>query len=186
MSREREIFKDHVAKVIMNTEDFFIADWANANGSSDYAIRYVLDVKKGILMITGDVGSAIANWYLPVTAKKLKSLVLNVGYFVGKIRCSTDLYIYREDDIREDLNEKYKELKNMIHHINSLESLRDDFEVLRDWCNNYQYTDAKMTPEIERICDTYGINLSKIGSRISPRVHMWTVGYQMLAEQLGI
>lgn len=23
MSREREIFKDHVAKVVMNTEDFF-------------------------------------------------------------------------------------------------------------------------------------------------------------------
>lgn len=185
MSREREIFKNHVAKVIMNTEDFFIADWANANGSSDYAIRYVLDIKKGILMITGDVGSAIASWYSPVTAKKLKGLVLDFGYFVGKIKCSTDLYIYREDDICEDLDEKYKELKNMIHII-PLESLRDDFEVLRDWCNNHQCADAKMSPEIEMICDTYAINLDGIGRRISPRVHLWAAGYQMLAEQLGI
>ena len=185
MSREREIFKDHVAKVVMNTEDFFIADWANANGSSDYAIRYVLDIKKGILMITGDVGSAIANWYSPVTAKKLKSLVLNVGYFVGKIRCSTDLYIYREEDIREDLDEKYEELQHKVSD-DSLDDLREDFEVLRDWCSNYQCTNAKVTPEIEIICDTYAINLSRIGRRISPRVHLWAAGYQMLAEQLGI
>ena len=191
MSREREIFKDHVAKVVMNTEDFFIADWANANESSDYAIRYVLDIKKGILMITGDVGSAIANWYSPVTAKKLKGLVLDIGYFVGKIKCSTDLYIYREEDIREDLNEKYVELQHKVilqHKVSddSLDDLREDFEVLFDWCNNHQCADAQMSPEIKMICDTYAINLSKIGRRISPRVHLWAVGYQTLAEQLGI
>ena len=71
-------------------------------------------------------------------------------------------------------------------HIISLESLRDDFEVLRDWCNNHQCADAKMSPEIEMICDTYAINLDRIGRRISPRVHLWAAGYQMLAEQLGI
>lgn len=185
MSREREIFKDHVVNVVMNTEDFFIADWANANGSSDYAIRYVLDIKKGILMITGDVGSAIVNWYSPVTAKKLKGLVLDIGYFVGKIKCSTDLYIYREEGIREDLNEKYVELQHKVSD-DSLDDLREDFEVLLDWCNNHQCADAKITPEIEMICDTYAINLDRIGRRISPRVHLWAVGYQMLAEQLGI
>lgn len=185
MSREREIFEDHVAKVVMNTEDFFIADWANANGSSDYAIRYVLDIKKGILMITGDVGSAIASWYSPVTAKKLKGLVLDIGYFVGKIRCSTDLYIYREEDIRKDLDEKYVELQHKVRG-DSLDNLREDFETLCDFCINYQCADAKMSPEIEMICDTYAINLGRIGRRISPRVHLWITGYQMLAEQLGI
>ena len=111
----------------------------------------MLDIKKGILIITGDVGSAIANWYSPVTAKKLK-------------------YVELQHKVSDD----------------SLDDLREDFEVLLDWCNNHQCADAQMSPEIEMICDTYAINLGRIGSRISPRVHLWAVGYQMLAEQLGL
>lgn len=120
------IFCDHTAEMIANTGDIFIADWKNANGSSDFAIRYMLDIKKGILTISGDVGSCIANWYHEVTSAELKTLMEDAEYFVSKIQCSS----------------------RKVYHTT---------------CGPHDLIDI---------------------IKIDYSIYLWTIGYQMLAEQL--
>ena len=38
-----EIFETHIAKVILNNDDYFILDWRKENGSGDFYINYILD-----------------------------------------------------------------------------------------------------------------------------------------------
>lgn len=56
-------FKDHKATVVQSDDKFFILDWRHISGTGDYYVRYILDIKRGVFFISGDLGDCIACWY---------------------------------------------------------------------------------------------------------------------------
>ena len=68
-------FATHQAKLIQDTDRYFIADWRRADGNVDYYINFILDKKRGSLIISGDVGACIATWYNALTLKNLNSYI---------------------------------------------------------------------------------------------------------------
>lgn len=45
MITPRNFFENHVAKVILDNEDYFVLDWRKDNNTSDFYINYILDRK---------------------------------------------------------------------------------------------------------------------------------------------
>ena len=67
-------------KLILEDDNFFIMDWRDKHGSGNLATRYIVDKKKGDLIIKGDAGDCIASWYNEVTPEKLVSYINSTGY----------------------------------------------------------------------------------------------------------
>jgi len=68
-------FKDHAATLVQDTDRFTIIDWRNRNGSSNYSITFIVDKKRGSLIVSGDLGDSIAVWYNPVEISDLKKYI---------------------------------------------------------------------------------------------------------------
>lgn len=187
MAKKR--FKDHKATIILHNNNFFIVDWRRSDGSGDYAVRYILDIQKGNFIVTGDLGDSIASWYNLVSPQNLKSYLNDIGYYIGKMQCSSDLYCYRDEDIIRDLEalkEEYVEFSMAM----DAEEINTDFEemkeILLDLPLPCTYPE-RLTDLMEKYEeDWFDTNFTEIGKRISPRVVLWAVGYQMACEQLKI
>ena len=76
-------FDTHKAAIAVTTERFLGIDWRRADGSGDYYVSYLLDLKRGALYISGDLGDCIAVWYNPLNEKDLKGYIRDIGYFIG-------------------------------------------------------------------------------------------------------
>ena len=88
--RARNSFRNHEATIVLQNDDFFVVDWKNRNGSGEYAVRYLLDIKKGNFVVSGDLGDSVASWYNKVIPEKLKSFVNDISYYIGKFQCTSD------------------------------------------------------------------------------------------------
>lgn len=104
----KEKFKNHQAKILTNDKNIMIIDWRNKNGSSEYYIRYIIDLQMGSFIVQGDCGYTIASWQDPKTPTEIKNLSDSIPYFLSKLKCSSDKYRYDEEDIKNDLNEAKK------------------------------------------------------------------------------
>ncbi len=180
-------FKDHKATIILHDDNFFIVDWRRSDGSGEYAVRYILDIQKGNFIVTGDLGDSIASWYNPVSPKNLKLYLDDILYYIGKLQCSSDLYCYRNEDIirdLEDLKEEYTEISMTMDE----EEINTDFEEMKEIllalplpCT-YPEELTDLMQKYEE--DWFDSNFAGIGKRVSPRVVLWAVGYQMACERL--
>ena len=75
MTKERiakfcEKFNTHKATLIQDTDRYLIIDWRRADGSGDYYVNYIVDKKRGNLIVSGDLGEYGNNgkgpvWWLP-------------------------------------------------------------------------------------------------------------------------
>lgn len=180
-------FKDHKATIILHDDNFFIVDWRRSDGSGEYAVRYILDIQKGNFIVTGDLGDSIASWYNPVSPKNLKLYLDDILYYIGKLQCSSDLYCYRNEDIirdLEDLKEEYIEFSMTMDE----EEVNTDFEEMKEILLDlplpctYPEELTDLMQKYEE--DWFDSNFAGIGRRVSPRVVLWAVGYQMACERL--
>lgn len=64
-------FATHKATLIQDTDRYFAADWRRSDGSGDYYANFIVDKKRGSLIISGDLGDCIATWYNELTPAKL-------------------------------------------------------------------------------------------------------------------
>ena len=195
----KEKFSTHKATLIQDAERFLIIDWRRADGSSDYYVNYIVDKKRGSLIVSGDLGDSIATWYNPLTAEKIKSFIHNdVGYYVGKLQCASNKYCYDEANIIADLKEyllgcdvgmlitEYN--KHGSHYIERESEL---WKALENDVSGCIYGDAFIPSEdIKNFCEEMDIDywewLYSCGKRIHPRVYLWAEGFYMACEQLGI
>lgn len=93
-------YETHKATLIQNSERYCIIDWRRADGSGNCYVNYIVDKKRGSLIVSGDLGDSIATWYNPVEPCNLKKYIHNdVYYYMGKFQCASDKYVYDEDDI---------------------------------------------------------------------------------------
>ena len=188
-------FKTHKATLIQDTERYLAIDWRKTNGSSEFYVNYVFDKKCGSLIISGDLGYCIATWHNVLDVTKLKSLIKDAPYFVKKIQCSTDKYVYDENDILADIREiiEQHDIDRFIANNNDECENADEFwKIIENEINNSRCTNTFLPTDrlVEIISeidpDYYYEWLYRCGQRIDARVYLWIVGFQMACDQLGL
>lgn len=189
----RERFAAHKATLIQDTERYLAIDWRKSDGGGDYYVNYILDKKRGSLIISGDLGDCIATWYNKLSAAKVKSLVNDVDYFIGKFQCASDDYTYYEDDVMTDI-------RNQLNDLDISEFVNDEWhgdiydlwQTIEDEVSESTCRLGKFLPtdELVKIMGEVDSDFSQwlysCGQRIHPRVYLWAVGFQMACEQLGL
>lgn len=184
-------FANHEATLVQSDKNFFIVDWRNKNGSCDYYVRFMLDIKLGTLIIQGDLGDCIARWYNNVTPKQLYSYVNTPEYFIGKFRVTSDDFTYMYKDALEDLEElKQRYLEGYRIPPDEVEK---DFDILGEFIND---DELRFGPDfflgegwgsiMYQYSDEPYVTFGELGKRVSARVYLWIEGYRMACEQLGI
>ena len=191
MERCRLKFETHKAKLLYEDDRFFILDWRRADGSVIYYVNYMVDKRRGVLTVTGDLGESIAVWYNSVTPEKLSSWISDIGYYIDKIKCSSDLYTYDSDDVIKDMKQ-YISDETIQEYVESQTLYEDSEEVWEALKENVERsverTSFVPTSELVEIIsdmdDDYWDWIGSCGRRIDLRVYLWAVGFQMAIEQL--
>ena len=187
--------KEFEPTLILENEDFFIMDWRDKHGSGNLATRYIVDKKKGDLIIKGDAGGCIASWYNEVTVENLVRYVNSVWYFIGKMNCSTNKYSYRHEDVEADLEETKQECLKLLREDNLFievteEELEEDFREMKEILGDMRLSEDTQYPS--KLTDLMGKYdpdwwegaFSSLGKRIDKRIYLWVYGYQEGVERL--
>ncbi len=171
----------HRATLVENTDRYTIIDWRKGNGGSDYYVNYIIDKKRGYLIISGDLGECIATWYSRNTVHNIAGYVRNISYFIEKIKCSSDCYIYDEEKIIDAVRLELR--KAGVTRLNDWEKFKEEV---------YEYTtDSGFIPH-GHARDFLDANLgedwwdgsNKWGRSVSQRVYLWAAGLNMAVDQL--
>lgn len=169
----KEKFKNHKATIITETENIFVMEWKNKNGSQEYFVKYILDKQQGVFMVYGDLGESMAYWHNELEVTDVTSFVYDIGYYSEKIKIG-NIYTLRYDDIINDLSELRKEYIDNTEALQSfdkaLECVKYDNNALYELLTEYIETDE----------------LSCVGKRLDQRIHLWAAGFLLACEQLGI
>ena len=191
--RCKKRFKDHKATVLLENENFLVLDWRNKDGSGEYSVRYIVDCQKGNLFISGDLGDCIASWFNEITPDAMARYVNDIQYFMGKFQCSSDKYDYHWEDIKSDLEgirEEYLEEHKSYGYGETVEEIEKDFAEMLDLCEEMTFGENIPYPDnFVKLAEKYAApwwesEFANIGKRISGRVYLWVVGYQMALKQI--
>ena len=179
----KKSFSTHQATLIQNTDRFLIIDWRRADGSSDYYVNYIVDKKRGSLIVSGDLGDSIATWFNPINPTNLKKYVLDVGYYISKFQCSSNKYRYDFEDILADIKEYVSDF--------GFEIDEELWENVKESVENSNYgTEFIPSKELIELISEFDSDycewLYHCGERVHIRVHLWAEGFNMACEQLGI
>lgn len=193
IAHAKERFAHHKATLIQNTDRYCIMDWRRADGDINHYVNYIVDKKRGSLIVSGDLGDSIATWYNSLDLANLKSYIHNdVGYYISKIQCSSDLYSYDEDDVIEDIKARLDEpdVLEYIEENDRFESEEEFWEFVEDEVSSSIYDRFIPSQDLSDVIEEIYYNswewLSDCGKRISTRVYLWAEGFYMACNQLGI
>lgn len=192
-------FATHKATLIQDTDRYLIIDWQRADKSNDYYVNYIVDKLRGSLIVSGDLGDSIATWYNPIDPSNLKKWITNdTGYYVKKLQCTSDKYVYNEDDVLKDIKDylKHSDTENIIEAYNTTGSYAADTEnevwsyIEDEIYSSVNGNEFQPTSELINFCkelDTdYYEWLYDCGKSIHPRIYLWAEGLYRACEQLGI
>lgn len=197
----KRAFATHKATLIQDTDRYLIIDWRRADGSSNYYVNYIVDKKRGSLIVSGDLGDSIATWYNPVNPAKLKNWVGNdIGYYIQKIQCASNIYCYNGEDIAAEIKSQLscydsEELISAYNeHIPSYLGVKTEAELWEQIAADAYdcIYDDKFIPseKIKDFCSEldsdYWEWLYNCGREIHPSVYLWAAGFYMACGQLGI
>lgn len=192
-------FKDHVATLIQDTDRFTIIDWRKRNGSGDYYINFIVDKKRGSLIVSGDLGDSIATWYNPIKVNDLKDYIFkDIPYYMSKFQCTSDSLVYDEDDVLESLidglfgveDDRSENIDTYIE--SSCFDTFDEFkEALREEVERSIFDkDFRPTERLyELATDVYPDAwecFNGCGAKIDGRVYLWAIAFNMACNQLGL
>lgn len=184
-------FATHKAKLIQDTDRYFIADWRRADGKVDYYINFILDKKRGSLIISGDVGDCIATWYNALTLENLNSYIrYDVEYFISKFQASSDKYVYYDDDVLADIKEHFKEYEIEVYSGIGYDNEEEFWELVgeevAESCGGkYYHPTDRLVELIENYDRDYWEWLSYCGQRINRHVYLWIYSFNQALAQLG-
>ena len=183
-----ENFKDFVATVIVDNDKFFIVDWRHKDGGSNYFVRYICDLKLGSLIINGDLGSCVANWYHSVSVAEFRQYMNDLSYFIEKFKCYTDRCYRSKEVIDSDLADLKKRIIED-EWVDDLSEIDEDFKEIRDYFVMHWKEDAFLEPDIIEIFKKYSDEwwedeFADIGLTVHPFVKLWVEGFNLALEQL--
>ena len=192
-------FKDHAATLIQDTDRFTIIDWRNRNGSSEYSIIFIVDKKRGGLIVSGDLGDSIALWYNPVEISDLKKYIYkDIPYYMSKFQCTSDGLVYEEDDVVESLidglfgtdDDRGENIETYID-VSEFDSF-DDFkeEIVNEVQKSIHNREFHPTERLYDLAtdvfpDAWEL-FNGCGAKIDGRVYLWAIAFNMACNQLGI
>ena len=185
-------FATHKATLLQDTDRYCIIDWCRADGSGNCYVNYIVDKKRGSLIVSGDLGDSIETWFNAVTPAKLKGYIYNdVDYYISKFQCASDQYTQNEDDVMEDIK-SYIDDDELWDAFSESERCGFDtpeemWEAVEDEVSSCIYGN-KFIPS-DRLSNLFPESwewLSDCGKRTALRCYMWAEGFYMACEQLGI
>ncbi len=188
-------FATHKATKVVDDARYLIVDWRREDGCGDYYINFIVDKKRGAFIVSGDLGDSIAVWYNPVAVEDMSSWIYNdIGYYISKIQCSSNLYTYDEDDILADIMEYLGEegVESLLENNPVYENIDELKEALMEDIGDSLYERNTFIPSsglIELLCEDdpdYWEWLPNCGKRIDGRVYLWAIGFKMALDQLGM
>lgn len=179
--------RNHKATLLQNTDRYTIIDWRNGNGSGEYYVNYIIDKKRGSLIISGDLGDCIATWYNKCSVHDITYYIRSVDYFVGKFQCTSDDYVYDEDEIIEEVKNQLEDIG--IEHTEEFEEEFEDFKYELSDCVNKDGFFPNMVTTVSEFLDKYlgdywWESSNTWGRSISKKVYLWVAGLNMAVEQL--
>ena len=183
-------FKDFIVE-FKDYKDLQTIDWRNKNGSNNYHIHYILDIKQQYMHISGDLGSACFCLTWQPCFENVHSLLRDPGYILGKMECATDKYVYPEEYVRAEIEEYYAESRPQRENFDDEEEFWEETEkfenTVNDFINAHDYKNGFMPfasdcfEDIEELDpEWYEHNF---GCCVAPRVYLWLVGLEMAYEQ---
>lgn len=182
-------FENHVATVLVDNDDLFSLDWRNKDGGSDYYVRYIVDKKLGTFYISGDIGSCVSYWYHSVQPRHIAVYIRNLPYFISKIECSSDKYIRTEEQIKIDLDKLKAEIIEE-RWVDDLSEIDNDFKEIENYfLENLRaeiYYDQDIIEIFEKYCEEWWEVFDSIGIVVHPRLELWSDGFNLALEQLGM
>lgn len=192
-------FIDHSATLIQDTDRFTIIDWRNRNGSSEYSITFIVDKKRGSLIVSGDLGDSIAVWYNPVEISDLKKYIYkNIPYYMSKFQCTSDGLVYEESDVVECLIDGLfgtddDRNDNIDAYISASEfDSFDDFveEITDEVQKSIHNRDFHPTERLYDLAtdvypDAWEL-FNECGGKIDGRIYLWAIAFNMACDQLGM
>lgn len=185
IKRAQNSFRNHKAK-FEQFDGISILDWRNIDGSSNYYVHYVFDEEKGCLYITGDLGSAVVRLTERATLESLSSYINSVDYFLGKIQCSTDKYVYNEELARNQLkqrliipDEEYED-----ERLEELQELISDTLECFEELSGFNLSDD-VEERLSKEDADYWEWIYDIGKTVDIRVILWLVGLEMAHKQVS-
>lgn len=185
--------------LVQEDDNFFIMDWRDKNGSGNMATRYILDKKKGTLIITGDSGNCIAAWYNSINPEDMAVYINSVDYFIGKIQCTEFKYEYEWTDVLSDLKALREEYLGYVREGDILdnkdnmiteEECEEDFDEMKELLYDINIDEHASYPEeLVELFEKYSTDwwesgFSDLGKRISIRIYQWIYGFQTGLEIL--
>ena len=186
-------FATHKATLIQNTDRYLIIDWRKEDGSGDYYVNYIVDKKRGSLIVSGDLGDSIATWLNPLDPAKLKQYIHNdAGYYISKFQAASDCYYYDSENVIADMKKEIEAIETDFCIDGEIYSADEFWELIEDEVENCIYNgnfipSGSLTDILEEVgcCDVFEW-LYTCGRRIETRVYLWAEGFYMACEQLGI
>lgn len=195
IKREYEVeakknFKNHEATYVEYSGDLAVLDWRNQDGSSTHYIRYVFDGCN--LYISGDVGTVMVRLTEKATLATLAGYLDMVNYFVKKIQCSSDLYMYdfaaaskaldqRLIDALDD--EEYNDPDDKQTALEDRYDLKSDLLECLDPCAGWTVGND-LTERLSEIDPDYAEWLYTAGRDLHPRVAYWLWGLYLAYHQI--
>ena len=204
MSRNEE----HVRKIIAKALETFSSHKATYKelggvdtlefrrpGEICYSLRVVFDHERGrSVYICGDIGEAVIYPTCPATLKDMAAcftrrkadgtISVNWGYFLEKVRCSSDRYDWSEEDFGADFKEECEErgIENaeefIEEHMNSWDG---GIEV--DGRNGVKFSE-RARREMEDYDHDFWEWAYDCGKRVSGRVILWLVALRLASEMI--
>lgn len=204
MSRNEE----HVRKIIAKALETFSSHKATYKeldgvdtlefrrpGEIFYSLRVVFDHERGqSVYICGDIGEAVIYPTCPATLKDMAAcftrrkadgtISVNWGYFLEKVRCSSERYDWSEEDFVADFKEECEErgIENaeefIEEHMNSWDG---GIEV--DGRNGVKFSE-RARREMEDYDHDFWEWAYDCGKRVSGRVILWLVALRLASEMI--
>lgn len=195
IKREYEVeakknFKNHEATYVEYSGGLAVLDWRNKDGSSTHYIRYVFDGCN--LYISGDVGTVVVRLTEKATLATLAGYLDMVNYFVKKIQCSSDLYLYDfataskvlDQHLIDALDDKeYDDPDDKQTALEDRYDLKSDLLECLDSCTGWTVGND-LTEKLSEIDPDYIEWLYTAGRDLHPRVAYWLWGLYLAYHQI--
>ena len=73
-------------------------------------MNYIVDKKRGSLVVSGDLGDSIATWFNKIKPSNLKNYVKNdIEYYISKIQTASNLFYYDEKNVVDSIKYNLKD-----------------------------------------------------------------------------
>lgn len=178
-----ERFKDHVA-TYCDYGNVKTLTWAKP-GRRDYSMRYVFDAEAHTMTITGDLGFAVVYPTCKVDLEHCAQAFQSVDYFSEKIRASSDLYVFDEEDAEAELRERLLSENMSDDQKSEVESMIEDIMEDYDYHTGVRMLDDNTSNRLNSIDSDAFEWIGSIGRQYHLRVFLWKYGLQMAYKQVS-